>query len=332
MKSNVVLILALAAALMMAPAGAQCVVDTDGLEDGMLSVPLLAGQTIPAGTVDVSLADGKLVVTYTTSGGWELTEAHLWVGANLADLPQTRKGNPIPGQFPYKSGDITGATTWTFEVPLAALSFECPRENAAFFVAAHAALRKVRADGSYQTETGWGDGERIVDKGNWATVFQVTLSCDCDDPGPQYGSETAFAYSPVYGTCFLNLTIIEANRWGWTIGPLAAGSYEFPIYAAAGQCDLSKGTLVGSLLVTYNGSTANVTFVMDPPYSMNVAHLYVGSEILPRDPGGDYTVAPGQYPKNSGDITGADSYSFEVTGLSGPIYVVAHTEAYGFPL
>lgn len=328
------------------PAGAQCIVDSDGLDNGVYSVPLLAGQTIPAGTVDVRIDDARenLIVEYNTTGGWELVETHLWVGANLADMPQTRKGSPIPGQFPYKSGDITGATSWSFAIPLVALNFQCPQVNMEYWVAAHCALRKLVGTEEYQTETGWGEGKPLVDKGNWAMAFQITLSCECDDPEGEveYGSETAFAYSATDGTCFLDIDDNndgdpDFKRWGWTIGPLAAGTYTFPIYAGAGQCDISKGTLVGNLSVNYDGNKAVVSFNMTETdavtglaYTMNVAHLYVGAEILPRDVNEDYTVAPGQYPKNSGEIYGAIDQSFEVTGLSGSVHVVAHAEVYGF--
>jgi hypothetical protein len=80
---------------------------------------LLAGQSIDAG--DVCLAVDKLnenlTVTYSTQGGWELVEAHLWVGEILDAYPATKKGKPRMGNFPYNSMDITGATEYSFTVP-----------------------------------------------------------------------------------------------------------------------------------------------------------------------------------------------------------------------
>jgi hypothetical protein len=151
--------------------------------------------------------------------------------------------------------------------------------------------------------------------------------------------ETAYAYAPPpEGTCFLEIPEIKNNRWGWTIGPLAAGSYAYEIYAGAGQCDITQGKAVGLLLVDYDGSTATVKYVMtevDPTthvgYSMDVAHLYVGNDMLPVDKKGRPRVAPGKYPYDSGDITGAIGHTFTVEGLSGNIYVVAHTDVSGFP-
>jgi hypothetical protein len=168
-------ILALAAPMTVL---AQCVKTEDG--SGVQSVELLAGQTILAGTVNVEVVGENLEVTFATTDGWELTEAHLWAGDDLADMPQTKKGNPKIGNFPHKSGDITGSTSHTFQVPLAELEFSCPGEDKSYFIAAHAALRKPDGSGGYQTETGWADGDRFVEKGSWATYFSVVLTCECE--------------------------------------------------------------------------------------------------------------------------------------------------------
>ena len=82
-------------------------------------VSLYADQTIETGQVCVTVEDDQLCVTYTVIGGWEFREVHLWIGETLAEMPQTRKGNPKVGNFPYTSGDITGQTTYTFCIPVA---------------------------------------------------------------------------------------------------------------------------------------------------------------------------------------------------------------------
>jgi hypothetical protein len=81
---------------------------------------LLAGQTIDAGDVCFEVIEDNqtLAVTYTTDGGWELTEAHLWVGDVQDGYPMSKKGNPKIGNFPYNAGDITGYTSHSFSVPL----------------------------------------------------------------------------------------------------------------------------------------------------------------------------------------------------------------------
>lgn len=303
---------------------------------------LYAGQTIDAGTVCAEVSGDYLLITYDTSEGWQLEETHLWVGSNIADMPQTRRGNPKIGNFPYASGDITGATVYSMSVPLTDIDFSCPADDTNYFVAAHAALRKVDSSGNViQTETGWADGDRLVEQGMWGTYFTITLTCNTTTSGGDK-CETAFAYGG--GTnaidsdttnSFLEIdedgdSVGDFNRWGWSIGPLEQGSYEFDIYAGAGQSNITKGTLVGTLLLDYDGTTATVTFSMDAGYhTLNETHLYVGNEILARDVNGDYTVAPGQYSFIHENLDTSTSDTF-VVGESGNIYIVAHAVVCGF--
>ena len=49
---------------------------------------------------------------------------HLAVGDDLTDIPANKKGNPKIGNFPYASGDITGATEQGHLVPLCMLGLD----------------------------------------------------------------------------------------------------------------------------------------------------------------------------------------------------------------
>ncbi len=156
-------------------------------------VTLFAGRHIVAGevcsttdnTIDTSEqcgveSHGVLQVSFATSGGWELVEAHLAAGDDLDDIQTNRAGSPQIGRFPYHSGDIAGATSHSFQVPLCELGLDASLESCdpvTAFVAAHAALRRDNGDGTYQTETGWGDGERFRERGSWAEYFTFTLEC-----------------------------------------------------------------------------------------------------------------------------------------------------------
>ena len=328
MLSNSFLVrLVAAGALALGVAGnleAQCVVTSDG--SGTQCFPLLAGQTIDAGTVCLSIDAGALNVTYSTTGGWELTEAHLWVGQTLDDLPQTKTGNPIPGKFPYNSGDITGLTSFTFSIPLTnpLINFSCPSDDVTFLLAAHAALRKPNGDGTFQTETGWSDGSPITTKGNWATFSTFTLSCDCGGGEAVTACETAFAFGGASARCF---ELDGFNRWGWTNGPLNQGTYTFDLYAGAGQCDLSKGTLVGSVTINYTGTTVTVTYTMTNGWWATETHVYVGTAKYPQFKQGKQmvdTVAPGQYPYIHGELDDVTTDTYNLGPFSGPIQVIAH--------
>lgn len=137
--------------------------------------------------------------------------------------------------------------------------------------------------------------------------------------------ETFFAYGDeTNAICFLEDGF---NRWGWTIGPLTSGAYTFDLYSGAGQCDLDKGTLVGSLTLNYDEATgtAEVTFEMLDGFVMSETHLYIGSEPYPTGQNGNPTVAPGQFPYQH-ELDAAQSDSYTISDLSGEIYIIAHGE------
>jgi hypothetical protein len=296
------------------------------ITEGM-TVDLIAGQEMDAGDVSATISGSDLCIEFAVADGWELVETHLWVGDYLSGMPQTRKGNPQVGHFPYASGDITGETTWTACIPLVELGDDPCDLN--LVIAAHAAVRLPLGNDEYQTETGWADGDRMVNRGNWATYYNILISCsNPEGPVDEINCETAFAFGDEYASCFSEIDE-TINRWGWSNGPLGAGTYTFDIYAGAGQCDLSKGDIVGHLTVDYDGSSAVVTYQMYGEFVMDEVHLYVGNGVLPLDGNGEQTVAPGQYPEVWDELGGVDTYSITVEGLSGDIYVVAHAVVCG---
>lgn len=133
---------------------------------------LLAGQFTNMGSVVVNNDTENLYVTYTATGNWYFNQLHLYVG-NMAGVPRTATGNPIPGQFPNTITFTGNVQSHTFIIPLSSL------ENC-FVVAAHAAVRLVDANGNtIATETAWGAGTRFTVKGNWATYFNACKQiCD----------------------------------------------------------------------------------------------------------------------------------------------------------
>jgi hypothetical protein len=347
MRKAIFAVAALGVLLAVVPAAvAQCVTGVNG-QAGDTCTTLYAGQTIDAGTVCSSVNGDNLDVTFTTTGGWELEEAHLWVGTQLSDMPQTKKGNPKIGNFPYNSGDISGSTSHTFSVSLAGLDFSCPGDDVTYLLAAHAALRKDNGDGTFQTETGWGDGPNIVDRGSWATYTEVTLSCDCDGGGPPNAScETAYATSLSGGaagsddtsSCFFSTAqcpdtnddgVLETigNNWGWQLGPIEAGTVEtFNLHAGAGQCDTGKGYVAGTVTVNYDGMDLTVDVNVDSAGDeLGAVQVYAEYAL-------QCTTAPGQYTilGNSGVHDNAcDTTSYQVSATNfngGPIYVSAHAE------
>ena len=136
-------------------------------------------------------------------------------------------------------------------------------------------------------------------------IITREVPCDCRE----VECETAFARGENGSTCFLD-TPENFKRWGWTIGPLSEGNYTYEIYAGAGQCDISKGELVGTVDVSYLDGIVTFDYNINPGHSIQETHSYAGKEMYPRNKKGKPTVAPGQFTVN-GD-------------LDGPIYIIAH--------
>ena len=130
----------------------------------------------------------------------------------------------------------------------------------------------------------------------------ITIPVECQS------CETAFAYD-ASGDCFIEY---DFSRWGWTI-PISEGNYVFDVYAGAGQCDLSKGTKVGTVSVSYSGNDVDVDYDIMPGYNLDEEHTYAGLDPIPSNPkNGKLTLAPGQY-RIADDLNGED------------IYVILHT-------
>jgi hypothetical protein len=111
------------------------------------------------------------------------------------------------------------------------------------------------------------------------------------------------------------------SNWGWTnqIGP---GTYTgWTLWAAAGQCDPSKGLDVGTVDVDYGGDGfVVVTYNLNSPYILKETHVYVDVEPFPFNPSGP-TTAPGQY-YNASPFGGEDVYviAHAVVGIPDPAF------------
>ncbi len=132
-----------------------------------ISVNLLAGQNLNVGSVTVSNTAEKLFVTYTTTGDWMISEIHLYVGT-VEGLPVNKKGNPQVGHFPTQEVFDPMVNTVTYEFPISNLS-DC------FIIAAHAMVVNVVDNEVMDTESAWGEGNLIIDKGNWAMYFDYCI-------------------------------------------------------------------------------------------------------------------------------------------------------------
>jgi len=120
---------------------------------------LYAGQTNLIGSVKVWNDDTTLYVYFDTTE--VLLETHVHVGTDVSDIPQTKKGNPIPGQF---DSAISYPDTHLHE-------FGAPFAGTSLVIAAHAAM-------------GQADSMAIVSEPDAGTVEVSTTG-----PYTGYGSE-----------------------------------------------------------------------------------------------------------------------------------------------
>ena len=118
---------------------------------------------------------------------------------------------------------------------------------------------------------------------------------------------------------------LTKNRWGWAINITTAGTTTYPIYAGAGLNNISKGKMVGTLSVSWDGSSVTVTYTMNNGFSLTGTHVYAG-DTKPA------TIAPGQYGNTMSFDPPASSYTgtYNVSDSNGDgIWIIAHAGAFG---
>ena len=146
-----------------------------------------------------------------------------------------------------------------------------------------------------------------------------------------WADETAWAYGGELANP--NWDYVNNRFWGWTNGPLTEDEYEWDIYAGAGQNDLTKGQVVGTLYVEYLDGTVTVTYQLDDGFYLGETHLWVGDDVLPMVNQGRrqvYTNAPGQFPYGEyigfeAGVKMVNEWTWRMDGFEGEIYVAAHS-------
>lgn len=137
----------------------------------------------------------------------------------------------------------------------------------------------------------------------YVTIYLEPCEVEC---------ETAYALGS-NATCFIDEGF---GNWGWTNYIAEPGIYDWPLWAAAAQCDPDNGVLAGSVSVEYDVyGFVNVTFNLFPGFTLEEEHIYAGYSMFPTRNNGRPTIAPGQY-TNNGPFTGG-------------IYVIVHAVVCG---
>lgn len=228
-----------------------------------------------------------VTATVAASGLWRSSSASTEVAFGAPTLEVDESADVSDSRVPAGLGTVTGATTLSYDLTFGPYTACVPVtiDNTASFVT------------NDNAETG-------------SDAASVTVNVTGCTNGVVEELGTSFAFGSGASTfTSLNSSI---KRWGWSLQIAAPGSYTYDVYVGAGQNDLSKGTNVGTVTITYTGSTVTATYNLLPGYVVMSEHLYAGSTALPMVKQGNKTVAsvaPGQYTVN-------------VSG--GSIWVIAH--------
>lgn len=163
-------------------------------EDDPFHTDLFAGQHIDVGDVLVWDDGNTLYVEYVINSPWVMTQSHLHIATSLVGIPQTKKGNPIPGQFEWGEYYAPPVDADTF-------NFDLSQEGwygAELHIAAHAVVIDTSTC-PYETETAWADGTDFPGK-NWATYF--TYNTPCAEPsGSLYVTGTGWKSDSAWCPC-----------------------------------------------------------------------------------------------------------------------------------
>ncbi|HEY3250209.1 MAG TPA: hypothetical protein VGK25_03730 [Ignavibacteria bacterium] len=287
---------------------------------------LTAGQHTVVGNIHVSNDATNLYVTYTitdpncTEG---INTLHLWVGTDLADVPSTPNGTPIPGQFPY-TGSANGGTTYTFTIPFSSLNISDVNNYCLtnLYILAHA-----EACG----ETAWGGNNPVnVDSpGRWYFYAVYPICCDNGTPDPPV-CNTAFGKGGYVWTTSSqsnpeNLPSLNLmrNRWGWAIKLTQPGTTNYQIWSGAGLNNTGNGSLVGTLTVIWDGLNVIVRYnITSTGCVLTEVHLYAGDDSPTK-------IAPGQFGNQASFNPGVTTYTFNVPledTNGGGVWLVAHAK------
>ena len=147
-----------------------CLNDTTNIVESIQiceSINLIAGQNYTAGMVEVQRDGDELIITYTTSGEWTISESHLSiVNCETEFIPTTGSGNPKIGQF-----ELSGTHDDVQQVVYIVNLVDAQIDDV-YCMAAHAVV-----NGYGRSETAWGEGTDFAGN-NWAMYVENNLS-DC---------------------------------------------------------------------------------------------------------------------------------------------------------
>jgi hypothetical protein len=164
---------------------------------GKCETTLYAGQTLNVGMVSVWNSPVNLKIQIELSGGWLISEVHVFVGTDQDEIPM-KNGNPVPGKFPFKKEFPNPVPNHTTEVHLSddmGFNWGAPWEDQRIQnIAVHVDLVMLDEEGEVTAEEGaWAFGPNKFEGAQWGWWFDYEMA------HPRRGH---FIDSPVAGLSF----------------------------------------------------------------------------------------------------------------------------------
>lgn len=142
---------------------------------------------------------------------------------------------------------------------------------------------------------------------------------NCDDV-EEGACGTAFMFSEDV----LIKDVTNSNRWGWIEYYDEDDSITRDIYVGAGQNDLSKGTLIGSVTISRDGDNLNFDFNLLGDYEFSTLHIHVADTA---EEATSVAKSPGRYNQN-GILDGLGDQSLDILGdLDEDFWIIVHADA-----
>jgi len=119
---------------------------------------LWAGQNERAGVFTCFFTATDLRITIIPQYDWKITESHVAVHTNPANIPQNKKGNPVPGHFTWGQKSAPTPTPHEYIIPFSEIEGGLNPGTYPLYIAIHAVVVKT-TDGNgciIQDETAWG--------------------------------------------------------------------------------------------------------------------------------------------------------------------------------
>lgn len=212
---------------------------------------LWAGQNINVGTVTVLGEDtdnndtiDTITITYNTTGGWLLTEAHAWFGTSLSDLPNGGTSRPPLGQLPLKQDPINppdSTFSFTANLPFTYTVTDGQGKDRSertvtvgevncgetLYFVTHASVALYDGNTVIQSETAFGGG--VQGDGN-AWWYYFTATAECQETPADYNTFTIGGWgAPAQGSN--PGTVLQANfanvfQSGLQVGNITLSTYQ----------------------------------------------------------------------------------------------------------